>query len=138
MKRLLFSTRIYAVDAALLLLRAGSALMIMTHGWPKITNFSSYLNQFADPLGLGPALSLQAAIFAEFFCAILVALGLLTRLAVIPLIFTMAVVVFIVHGGDTFGDKELSLLYLVVFSVIFITGPGKYSLDKRIIRKNRF
>lgn len=138
MKRLLFSTRIYAIDAALLILRVASSLMMITHGWPKITNFSNYLNQFADPLGLGPALSLQATIFAEFFCAILVALGLLTRVALIPLITTMAVVVFIVHAGDAFIDKELSLLYLVVFSVLFITGPGKYSLDKKISRKSRF
>jgi len=138
MKRLLFSTRIYAIDAALLLLRAASSLMIFTHGWPKIANFSDYLNRFADPLGLGPALSLQATIFAEFFCAILVALGLLTRLALIPLIITMATVVFIIHGGDAFGDKELPLLYLFAFVVLFITGPGKYSLDKRIIRKNPF
>lgn len=138
MKRLLFSTRIYAIDAALLLLRVASALMMVTHGWPKITNFSDYLNRFADPLGLGPALSLQATIFAEFFCAILVALGLLTRLALIPLIITMATVVFIVHAGDAFGDKELPLLYLFTFVVLFITGPGKYSLDKRIVRRSHF
>jgi putative oxidoreductase len=138
MKRLLFSTRIYAIDTALLLLRVASSLMILTHGWPKITNFSDYLNRFADPLGLGPALSLQAAIFSEFFCAILVAMGLLTRLALIPLIITMATVVFIVHGGDAFGDRELPLLYLSTFVVLLITGPGKYSLDKRILRKSRF
>src|SRR5690606_19055245 len=138
MKRLLFSTRIYAIDAALLLLRVASSLMMVTHGWPKIANFSDYLNRFADPLGLGPALSLQATIFAEFFCAILIALGLLTRVALIPLIITMAVVTFIVHAGDAFGDKELSLLYLVNFLVLFITGPGKYSLDKKINSKSRF
>ena len=138
MKRLLFSTRIYAIDVALLILRVGSSLMMVTHDWPKIANFSEYLNRFADPLGLGPALSLQGAIFAEFFCAILVALGLLTRVAVIPLIFTMAVAAFIVHGGDPFGDKELSLLYLVIYAVLFITGPGKYSLDKKIGRRSRY
>lgn len=138
MKRLLFSTRIYAIDAALLLLRVASSLMMVTHGWPKIANFSDYLNRFADPLGLGPALSLQATIFAEFFCAILVALGLLTRVALIPLIITMAVVTFIVHAGDAFGDKELSLLYLANFLVLFFTGPGKYSLDKEINSKSRF
>ena len=138
MKRLIFSTRIYAIDAALLLLRVSSSLMMVTHGWPKIVNFSDYLNRFADPLGLGPALSLQATIFAEFFCSILVALGLLTRVAVLPLIFTMVVVAFIVHGGDAFGDKELSLLYLVIFAVLFITGPGKYSLDKKIGKKSHY
>ncbi|HLT07468.1 MAG TPA: DoxX family protein [Cyclobacteriaceae bacterium] len=138
MKRLIFSTRIYFVDVALLLLRVASALMIATHGWPKLSNFSEYLSRFADPLGLGPAVSLQATIFAEFFCALLVALGLLTRLALIPLIITMAVVAFIVHGQDAFGDKELALLYLFIFVSLFITGPGKYSLDTRFGRRGRY
>lgn len=138
MKKLLFSTRIYAIDMALLLLRVGSALMIATHGWAKIANFSDYLNSFADPIGLGPALSLQLTIFAEFFCAILVALGLLTRLATIPLIIAMATIVLLVHGADPFADKELSLMYLVAFLVLFITGPGKYSLDHRIGRRSQF
>lgn len=138
MKRLLFSTRIYFIDAALLLLRVAAAIMIMTHGWPKIANFSSYLNQFADPLGLGPAVSLQLTIFAEFFCGILLAIGLVTRVALIPLIIAMATVVLVVHGADPFGDKELPLLYLVTFIFLFITGPGKYSLDNRISKKNRY
>lgn len=138
MKKLLFSTRIYAIDVALLLLRVASAAMMATHGWPKIANFSAYLNRFADPLGLGAATSLQLTIFAEFFCAILVALGLVTRLALIPLIITMGTVAFVVHGADPFSDKEMALLYLTAFVALFITGPGKYSMDAQILRKNRF
>jgi|SRR5690554_5335083 len=138
MKKLLFSTRIYAIDVALLLLRIGTSVLIGTHGWPKIANFSSYLNSFADPLGLGVATSLQLTIFAEFFCAILVALGLVTRLALIPLIITMGTVAFVVHGADPFGDKELALMYLVAFVALFITGPGRFSVDAQILRRNRF
>jgi putative oxidoreductase len=32
-------------------------------------------------------------------------------------------------GGDWFGDMELPVLYLVAFIVIFLLGPGKYSVD---------
>lgn len=110
--------------------------MIMTHGWPKIAEFSSRLETFRDPIGLGPAISLQAAIFAEFFCAVLLALGFMTRISLIPLIFTMSVIAFIVHAEDPFSGKEKALLFLLIFLVQFLLGPGKYSVDAQI-RKNK-
>lgn len=89
---------------------------------------------FQDPFGVGGTISLGLAIFAEVFCAILVVLGLWTRLALIPLIATMAVAFFIIHSGDPFIKKELSLLYLIGFSALFAGGPGLYSVDAKIRR----
>ncbi len=88
--------------------------------------------KFGDPLGLGSATSLHLSAFAEFVCAILIILGLFTRLATIPLIINMAVVFLIVHSVDDFGTKEMSLLYLGLFLTLFFTGPGKYSADRAI------
>lgn len=137
MKKILFADRIYAIDAALLVFRVTASLMILTHGWAKIANFSENLSKFRDPLGLGVATSLQMAIFAEFFCAILVGLGFMTRWALIPLIITMATVSFVVHGAD-FNKQELPLLYFVSFLFLFVTGPGKYSMDNQILKRNRY
>jgi putative oxidoreductase len=136
MKKFFFSTTPFLSNLGLLILRLGSALMIMTHGWPKIAEFSSRLETFRDPIGLGPAISLQSAIFAEFFCAVLLALGFMTRISLIPLIFTMAVIAFIVHAEDPFSGKEKALLFLLIFLVQFLLGPGKYSVDAQI-RKNK-
>jgi len=136
MKKLFFSTTSFLPDLGLLILRLVSALMIMTHGWPKIAEFSSRLETFRDPIGLGPAISLQAAIFAEFFCAILLALGFMTRISLIPLIFTMGVISLIVHADDPFSVQEKPLLFLLIFVVQFMLGPGKYSVDAQI-KKNR-
>lgn len=94
-------------------------------------------SQFGDPLGLGSELSLALTVFAEFVCAILLILGLATRLATIPLIITMVVAGFIVHGNDPFGKKEMALLYLAVYFVLLITGPGKYSLDNSLGGKRK-
>lgn len=138
MKKLLFSNRSISNGIGLLVLRVGAAAMMMTHGWAKIANFSEYLTKFADPIGVGPAVSLQLTIFAEFFCSILLALGFLSRLALIPLMVTMAVAAFVVHGADPFGDKELSLLYLTIFAALFLTGPGNISMDAQILKKNRY
>ena len=112
--------------------------MMLTHGWSKIANFSERLETFPDPMGLGVAFSLQLAIFAEFFCAILLGLGFLTRLALIPLIITMITAAFVVHGGDPFSDQELPLFYLLSFLYLFLRGPGLYSMDGQILKKKRY
>ena len=43
----------------------------------------------------------------------------------------MAVAALIVHAEDPFGTKEKALMYALCFLVIFFTGAGKYSLDKK-------
>ncbi|HSJ68689.1 MAG TPA: DoxX family protein [Anditalea sp.] len=138
MKRLLFSTRPFFVDTALLIFRVGVAMMMITHGWSKIANFSERMENFPDPLGIGVALSLQLTIFAEFFCAILLGLGFLTRLALIPLFIAMITAAFVVHGGDPFSEKELPLFYLLSFFFLFLRGPGLYSMDGQILKKKRY
>ncbi|QDH78784.1 DoxX family protein [Echinicola soli] len=138
MKKILFSNSPISGSLALLLLRVGAAALMMTHGWSKIVKFSEYLTKFPDPIGVGPAVSLQLTIFAEFFCAILLALGFMTRLALIPLMITMIVAVFIIHGDDPFGDKEIGLLYLATFTSLFLSGPGSISMDAQILKKNRY
>ncbi|MCH7407772.1 DoxX family protein [Belliella sp. DSM 111904] len=138
MKRLIFFSNTILKDLALLILRAGAGLMMATHGWAKLSNFSSNLQNFADPIGLGPAVSLQLVIFAEFFCALFLAIGFLTRVSLVPLIIAMLVAAFVAHAGDPFGDKELSLMYLTVFVSLFLLGPGGYSLDAQIRRKSRY
>lgn len=137
MNRTIFSYKPFALDIALLLFRVGSSLLLLTHGWSKINNYGEMKNRFGDPIGLGPEISLQLAIFAEFFCAILLALGFISRLALIPLMINMAVITFIVHGSDPFNKQELPLFYLITFVVLFLTGPGKLSMDGQILRRRR-
>lgn len=132
----IFNTEIEAqpTHVALLFLRIGIGAFMLVHGLPKLQNLLSGNIQFAEIMGMSAELSLTLAVFAEFFCSILIIVGLGTRLAVIPLIITMLIAVFYVHLDDSFGKQELGLQYLLVYIVLFITGGGKYSVDK-LIRK---
>lgn len=104
---------------------------MLTHGWPKLHKLISTGEfKFGDPIGLGPEVSLVATIFAEFVCSILLILGFKTKLATIPLMFTMLVAAFIVHADDPFGRKEKALLFFVGYLVILMMGPGRYSVDQ--------
>jgi putative oxidoreductase len=133
MMKFLFSSKPLALDLSLLVLRLGSAGMMMTHGWNKLMNFQEKSVSWPDPLHVGHSVSLGMTIFAELFCAGFLLVGLFSRLALVPLLFLMAVAVFVIHAGDSFGDREHAVLFLVPYVVLFFTGPGAYSLDS--IRK---
>lgn len=118
-------------DLGYLLLRLGfGGSLLWQHGWPKLMHFSERLEGFPDPIGLGPAVSLVLILIAEVLCAALVVLGLWTRLAAIPPMIGMAVIAFVVHGDGTFGDREMPLLYLIAFAVLFLTGSGRFAIDR--------
>lgn len=122
-------------NLAVLFLRAGAALMMLTHGIPKMMQFfSDEPIAFVGIMGLSMTLSLALAVFAEVVCALLVLFGLGTRLASIPLVITMLTAAFYVHAADPFAGKEMALLYGLIFIAVLIKGGGKYSVD-HILRK---
>ncbi len=118
--------------ATFLLRVVAGSLMLMNHGLDKLMHFADKAGRFADPFGIGSTTSLALTVFAEFFCAAFIILGLFTRLAVIPLIIAMSVALFYAEKGQVFGDGESATLYLACFLAILLLGPGKASLDKFI------
>jgi putative oxidoreductase len=87
------------------------------------------MDTFPDPLHVGSVLSLTLAVFAEFFCSVLVIFGLMTRLAAVPVVIMMTVAISLIHAADPIEKKELAFLYLVPFLALIFTGAGRYSLD---------
>jgi len=118
-------------DIGLLVLRIfAGAFMAFGHGLGKFNKFFSGDEiKFLDFLGIGMKASLFLAMSAEFFFALFIVAGLFTRFSSIFLIVTMFVAAFIAHGGDPFGKMEMSLLYLTIFTTLFFTGGGKYSIS---------
>lgn len=120
------------MDVTLLLLRVGASILMIPHGWDKLMHFKSYSNTFYSLWGLPPMLCLGLVIFAELFCSFALLLGLFTRLAAIPLVFTMFVAAFLVHIADGWGEMEHALLYFSIYLPISVFGAGKWSFDKLI------
>ena len=125
------------IDTGLFVLRVAIGCLMLVHGIQKLMGFSGMADVFPDPIGMGSQLSLTMAIGAEVGCSILLILGLGTRLAVIPLAFTMIVALFVVHAADPWKVKELAAIFLTVYAVIFITGPGSCSLDAKLFTKTK-
>lgn len=84
-----------------LLLRLYLAPVLMQAGWNKMNSWESTVAWFGNTeWGLGlpvPALMAALAVGAEFFGAILLLVGLATRLVAIPLMITMVVAAVTVH-----------------------------------------
>ena len=103
--------------------------MFLTHGLHKLANFKALSDNFPRIMGLDSTISLSLAIFAEVFCTLAFITGFLYRLSMLPMIFTMMMAVFVVHTNDPFSAKELALLYLYIFLIMYCTGPGSFAAD---------
>lgn len=139
MKSFFFTVRKVSgnVNLGALLLRLGfGVLMIPAHGYAKLANFATLKGQFMDFLGLGGTITLALVIFAEFFCSILIALGLFTRLAVIPLIIT-SIVILSTNNWVVFGKHELGAAFFIAYWAILAIGPGAYSVDYLLFKRTR-
>ncbi len=122
------------ISLAIFLLRLGFGGLLAMHGYDKLQAFLAGDHDFPDPFHVSPIVSQGLTIFAEFFCSLFLILGLFTRLASVVLIICMLAIAFMIHGKDPLGDKEHALLYFIGFLVVFLTGPGKYSLDSRLYK----
>ena len=126
----------FRTDLGLLVLRLTAGLaMLFAHGLSKLERFPELSQRFADPLGIGSFASLTLAVGAEVVAAILIVLGLFTRFASIPLLFTMIMAFFVIHGDDPFSSKEKALLFGSSYAILLLTGPGQFSLDSLIAKR---
>jgi len=120
----------------ILIIRIFVGLSMLTHGIPKLeTLVTSNQIQFMNFLGMGSIFTMVLVVFAEFLCSIFIIIGLFTRIACIPLMFTMLVAFFLVHSTDAYVDKELCILYFFIYLVILIFGSGKFSIDELMTKK---
>lgn len=117
------------LSITLLLARLVFGAMFISHGLQKLAGFTMLSNSFPSVMGMGSRLSLCLAIFAEVFCTMGFITGFLYRLSMLPMIFTMCMAAFVIHAKDPFSSKELALLYLFIFILMYILGPGSFAAD---------
>lgn len=117
-------------DFSLLIWRVFFGLAIaLGHGLAKLPP-SEGLVGMLDNLGFPlPGFSAWLAAIGEFGGGLLIALGLATRLGAILVMIVMICAVTIAHAGQTFGEMEHALLFLVGAIPFLAGGPGRFSVD---------
>ena len=128
-----------ARDVGLLFLRvSGGLFLLWVHGLPKLLDFNAQLQLIEDPFHLGAHLTLSLAIFAEVLCPLLIVAGVLARLACLPILFVLLVALLIVHPQWSVAEGQFGWLLLILFTSIFIAGPGRLALNIRFAGAFRY
>jgi putative oxidoreductase len=118
------------------LARLTVGLVFIGTGWGKLHTLPDVTEYFTS-LGIPmPGLNARVAASTEFFGGILVLIGLCTRLAVLPMAFTMVIAILTAKRGDLHGLTDLvgfeEWSYLVLFLWLAVAGAGPLSLDRLI------
>ena len=124
---------------ALFFMRSYLFFIFWPAGTRKIENidkFSGWLDSMNIPL---PEFMAWSVIVAEAGGAVLLLVGLFVRWATIPMLATMAVVIFLVHWDNGWAREsngiEMAVTYSIMLLVLQLSGGGKYlSLDYWISR----
>ena len=122
-----------AYSLFLLALRIIFGILLVRHGIEKLANYTELCFSFPAPIGLGKEIALILVVFTELCCGLTFIFGILYRLCLIPIIIVMGVAFFHVHEGNI-TEGELALSYLLLFILMYIAGPGKYSVDAVIYK----
>jgi putative oxidoreductase len=125
-------------DELILVARVLLATLFLIFGWRKLRDFSGTVSQLAQ-LGVPkPVLAAGAATFMELPVAFVVAVGAFTRLAALLMFFYTLGTALIGHrywtimgAGyvDSMDSFYKNLSIMGGFLLLFVTGPGKYSID---------
>lgn len=142
----LFTANVINLDLGLLLIRLIIGVLMAFYGYGKLIHFeemaaSDFWSKEVSFLGMTGSIPLALTVFAEFFCSLLLIFGLLTRLALIPLLICMGYIfgvmghMEIITSGDNGAEVNNAFVYFIIYLALFFTGPGRYSLDHAIGRK---
>ena len=118
------------------------AVVATLHGWHKVVQGWQYLTAAGewpllhDTVHLGfplPAAFAALAAVSQFVGGSLLAIGACTRIAAFLVASTMVTaLVFNLQSGGP--DAQLAGLYALVTGTFVLTGGGRWSVDRRLVR----
>lgn len=115
------------------LARLTLASVFIGTGWGKLNDLGTTIEYFTKLNIPAPAFNARLAAGTEFVGGVLLLLGLFTRLAVLPMAFTMVIAILTAKRDDLDGVRALlgfeEWTYIVLFIWLALVGPGPLSLD---------
>jgi putative oxidoreductase len=118
-------------------LRIIAGISFIMHGLPKLTVLDKTQGFFGH-LGLPPDLALPISLF-EVIGGTVLLLGIFTRIASILFIIEMAGAILAAKLTKGFvGGYELELLLMFISISLLISGPGRISIERDVLKRELF
>ena len=120
-------------DVGVLVARILMPILFITAGWGKITGYAG-TQQYMEAMGV-PGFMLPLVIILEIFGGLAILVGFKARLVAL-LMAGFSIVSAIIFHAD-FGDQNQMINFMKNlamaggFLMIFVNGPGAYSIDER-------
>ena len=110
---------------------------LILHGVPKITDTHS-AEGFFSTVGLPPELAIPIGLL-EVIGGICILTGILTRVSAGLIAIEMIGAILNVKLAKGFiGGYELELLIMIICISLFVSGPGRFSIEYEILRREIF
>lgn len=143
LRQLFFETTPALLDAALLMTRLLIGSCFVVHGLGKLglvgsgsmAGFEGWLKSLNVPFAAAQARLVMAT---EIIGGLLLCTGFVTRIGALMCFAVMAVAAIVGHKGGGYlitnnpPGNEYTINLAAICALIFLTGPGKYSLDHLI------
>jgi putative oxidoreductase len=125
-------------DLALLILRVVLGIIMIYHGWPKLTNLGGTIEGFSGMGIPAPALAAVYTMVVEFFGGLLILAGVFSDIAGLLFAIDMLGAITFVHAKNGFavneGGFEWPLALMAMALAIALSGPGRYALGRPATR----
>lgn len=132
-------------SSVVLILRIHLGVVFFAHGAQKLfgwfggRGFAATIESWNANMNI-PVFFGYLGVFAEFFGGIAVLIGLLTRVSSLGIAVVMSVAILKVNLSGGFfnpGGFEYPLTLFILSMIIFLYGPGRYSLDDKLFSRKK-
>ncbi|MDP8906315.1 MAG: DoxX family protein [Thermoproteota archaeon] len=120
-------------------IRIMMGIAFIIHGLPKFADIEGFQGYFASA-GIPPELALPLALL-EVIGGIALIVGIATRIASILFMVEMIGAIIMVKASTGFavgGGYELDLLLMSIAISLLISGPGRISIEKDVLKREMF
>jgi len=108
--------------------------LFRVHGMKKFSLKNGEKEHVPNPLGLPDKLNGLVATFSDTVVPFLVAIGVGTKLFLLPSIGVTAIGYFVVHRKDSIEVRDVPYMYTLAMLFLWAIGPGTLSIDHYLLQ----
>ena len=126
-------------EMAILFLRVFIGGVMLLHMIGKLQDYDNYVLNFQSIVGLNHDTSFALSIFFEGLFAVMIIMGVGTRLAasLMAIVMIVSICEALMLGTVTDGESKLEFIYIGIYITLVISGGGRYAISTMFLnRKN--